>query len=601
MIKALLILFCIFSTTAQSAMYYVDCRAGDDAADGSVDRPWRTLGMSASKLRSSDVCVIREGIYRETVLPAADGVTFRAADGARVVVTGCDEVRGWQRETGGVFRASVDAEVRDLFVAGKQMNPARFPDEDGDRLSVDEWAATQAGEVSRDAGGSIVVQFKGQTWPDGYWDGAYYCGLHGHNHYQPNFGKVTATKQHGLTLGALSGAVLANPPEFTGDGRGYLIRHRQALDSPREWHWEKGTLLFMPPKKGEPQEVQARVRLWGFDLSGRRGVTIEGINFFACSVLMEGSHECEVTRGNFRYHSPWGAFREPFQMQGERGWYAYGSKEDATAGVFIRGEANRVSHCNFREFWGQGVHLREGRGNVVEYCTFENFNWLLLQDGAAVFVNGHDHEVRHCRIRNTAAMGISGKQVGPNCVRGVKVLHCDIADTGRVLLDGGQSAIYFNNHNLPTEQRHLDGEIAWNVIGTVHGIADNGKGMGIYLDDGTDFTEVHHNLVEAGPKVRWPIFMHVAGHVFESSHIHHNAVWGFPDDPRSAAIVAIPRPKVGSIQDVLIEYNLSQREVFKTLHGSPDGVTLRNNTPDATHKQWDAAKKIWSKESRAKK
>jgi hypothetical protein len=272
--KRCLIIVCILFNTAHATTYNVDVRRGDDAADGSSERPWRTLGKAAAMVRAGDVCVIYEGVYREMVSPAADEVTFRAAEGERVVMSGCDEVTGWQADKGGVFGAAVDAEVRDVFVGETQMHPARYPNENGDRFSVDEWAATQCGEVNRDAGGSMVVRFKDQTWPDGHWDGAYYCGLHGHNFYQPNFGKVTATSEGGLTLGALSGAVLTNPPEFTGDGRGYLIRHRHALDSAGEWHWEKRMLFFMPSGVDEPQDVEVRTRLWGFDLSGRRGVTI---------------------------------------------------------------------------------------------------------------------------------------------------------------------------------------------------------------------------------------------------------------------------------------------------------------------------------------
>lgn len=271
-------------------------------------------------------------------------------------------------------------------------------------------------------------------------------------------------------------------------------------------------------------------------------------------------------------------------MPGERGWYSYGAKEDGTAGVFIRGARNRIAHSTFRDFWGQGVHCREGEGNVVEHCTFENFNWLALQDGAAVFLNGRDHTVRHCTIRNGAAMGISGKQVGPHLVQRAKVLHNDIADTGRLLLDSGQSAIYFNNHNAPTDERRLDGVIAWNRIGTVHGLRDNGKGMGIYLDDGTDYVDIHDNFIDAGPKIRWPIFLHAGGHAFENTRVTGNLVCGIPDDPRAAAVVMGPKPKVGRLSGIHISGNVSSRGIAKMLHGPEVGVTQQNNeshtTPD---------------------
>jgi hypothetical protein len=429
------------SPAALAETYHVSATSGDDDRTASEARfdgtPWRTLAKAASAMQSGDVCLIGPGTYRETLRPLVDGVTFRAVTGTeKPIITGCDPVTEWHSFQGKIWRAKVSAEVHEVF-AEALMPPARFPDAEKNPFSVDQWSATDISDVKRERQGKAVLRFVDQTWPDGHWDGAFYCGLHGHNFYQANFGRVTKTQGAELQIESLSGALLTNPPEFSGAGRGYLIRHLNALDAPGEWHWQEGTLYLQSRTSTRPMadEVLARVRLWGLDQSGRRNVKVEGLSFFACGALLEGSERCELANCDFQHHSAMATFREDFRFPGERGWYAYGAKEDASAGVFVRGVANHIHHCTFRDCWGQGVHIREGRGNVIEFCEFSNFNWSLLQDGAAIFINGNDHAIRNCRIRNGAAMGISGKQVGPHLVHGVKVVHCDIADTGRVLLD----------------------------------------------------------------------------------------------------------------------------------------------------------------------
>ncbi len=91
--------------------YYVS-PAGDDAADGSAAHPWRTIGRAASVAQAGDTVTVREGIYREWVKPANPGrdgapVTYRAAEGERVVVTGADEVRGWKKRPDGLWEVNV--------------------------------------------------------------------------------------------------------------------------------------------------------------------------------------------------------------------------------------------------------------------------------------------------------------------------------------------------------------------------------------------------------------------------------------------------------------------------------------------------------------
>jgi len=87
--------------------FWVDGARGDDAADGSEARPWRTISRAAGPrvLRPGDAVLIRAGVYRETLYPRAGGtgadarVTYAAYPGDAVVVTGADPAdSGWTRD-----------------------------------------------------------------------------------------------------------------------------------------------------------------------------------------------------------------------------------------------------------------------------------------------------------------------------------------------------------------------------------------------------------------------------------------------------------------------------------------------------------------------
>jgi len=100
-----------FGTAAQAAEYFV-APGGCDAADGSSVKPWRTIQRAADVAVAGDVVTIRGGVYREWVKPANAGredapITYRAAKGEKVVVTGADPVTGWTRRPDGLWTARV--------------------------------------------------------------------------------------------------------------------------------------------------------------------------------------------------------------------------------------------------------------------------------------------------------------------------------------------------------------------------------------------------------------------------------------------------------------------------------------------------------------
>jgi len=115
----------------QAAPYHVATN-GSNTARGTMDQPFRSIQHAADRLQPGDTCVVHGGIYRETVRPANSGVPgqpirFVAASNEIVVVTGLEPVTGWTRHDGHVYRAKHDAAVEQLFVDGRLMTPARYP------------------------------------------------------------------------------------------------------------------------------------------------------------------------------------------------------------------------------------------------------------------------------------------------------------------------------------------------------------------------------------------------------------------------------------------------------------------------------------------
>jgi hypothetical protein len=79
---------------------------GSDDADGSEDRPFRTIKQAADLARPGDTVVVHGGEYREWVQPRRGGlsdlrrITYTAAPGEHVVIKGSEEVTGWDRMSG---------------------------------------------------------------------------------------------------------------------------------------------------------------------------------------------------------------------------------------------------------------------------------------------------------------------------------------------------------------------------------------------------------------------------------------------------------------------------------------------------------------------
>lgn len=86
---------------------------GDDKNAGTRAAPFRTIQRAADAAQPGDVITVHEGVYRERVNPPRGGesdarrITYQAAPGEKVVVTGSEIVKGWQKAGGDAWKATV--------------------------------------------------------------------------------------------------------------------------------------------------------------------------------------------------------------------------------------------------------------------------------------------------------------------------------------------------------------------------------------------------------------------------------------------------------------------------------------------------------------
>lgn len=92
--------------------YHV-AKTGSDVNPGTAQQPFLTINHAAQIAEAGDTVVVHEGTYREWVKPYRGGrsetrrITYTAAEGAHVLITGAERVTGWVDEGDGVWRAEI--------------------------------------------------------------------------------------------------------------------------------------------------------------------------------------------------------------------------------------------------------------------------------------------------------------------------------------------------------------------------------------------------------------------------------------------------------------------------------------------------------------
>ncbi|MEI8287951.1 MAG: carbohydrate-binding protein [Verrucomicrobiota bacterium] len=452
----------------------------------SLATPWKTIQKAAGTVVAGDTVLIRGGTYRETVTPTNSGtsslpIVFMPYNSEAVTISGAEVVGGWNVYSNGIYQATFTGALGDkdqVFVDGVMMNQARWPN-----TSLDVSRPVKA--VAESA--SYVTNLNA----DGTVTGAYTNAL-----LKQASGSLTGAKIHlvpGVVWVAQTGYVTTNTPgsvEFHWKRNGttntympksgdpfYLFGLLSLLDTPGEWfiNTNSSALYLWPPQNDSPTNhlVEAKKRDYGFDLSGKSDIQIQGLRFFACAVNSSATSQRLMLDGlDCSYVSH-------FSLIDTAGPWSYHMED---TGLLLRGTNNTLRNSHIAFSAGNGVTVL-GVSNLVDNCVIHGVDYADL-DCAAINTGNPSstsfgHEIRY----NTCYDSARGLML-IRSLAGGKVHHNVLYRSMLRTTDGG--ALYSFAHDGQGT------EIAYNRV------SDNmcsGGGSGIYLDNQSTNFVVHHNLI----------------------------------------------------------------------------------------------------------
>lgn len=452
----------MLTVVASAAEYHVAVGGVDAAGRGSSDQPFATIQYAADQMVAGDTCTVHAGTWRETVVPPRSGtsaarITFRAAPGETVTISGADPIDGWTQHSGSIWKAPMAASFFSRATPGSGANlyDAAVHNQadqvfvDGEMMPIARWPNAATRDPSFPTKASMerfISKSRSDNWTTGVMEdddnalaasacvGAEIWVQPSEGGWSWTFsGQVTAKNGARITFRSRSGSGEDNRQEvYHPRSRYYVFNTLGLLDAAGEWYHDKsaGVLYaWMPDSQAPGTRVEAKRREFAFNLSGRSFITISGFRLHACTITTDDASGGD----NIGYEAD-GSIRHPWRNA------AYGRSttpyhnppyNDATSSdcILERLDVRYPTHFTdvsgfFSNQWGQS---------------------------SGIVLSGARHVLRESRIRWSAGNGVTA--VG----REHRVLDNTTEDVNYMAVDGGFV------HTGVTDRCSSDSEIARNT------------------------------------------------------------------------------------------------------------------------------------------
>ncbi len=317
--KRLCVLSVLLAGCVVAGDYYV-APTGSDQNPGTLEQPFATIQHAVDRMRRGGTCYIRAGVYREAVdLSGKAGssdspITLTPYNGEMVMLVGVDKIDSeWAPDRGSVYKTMVQKDVTQLFVDGKLMTLARFPN--ALAFSDTVWHRTAArchkGQGSNNARGTSRVVDAGKGEKAIANAGISFNGCV----VMLNFG-AHATGSRIVKNHAKGSNTFDYSPELMKykTTSGYFFEggegnaERAMLDRTEEWAYDESTqTLYLWADNGRNPTGRAIYGKTGtYAITGdaaTQHIVIDGLIFFATTFSFASSDDVTIQNCDFSYYA----------------------------------------------------------------------------------------------------------------------------------------------------------------------------------------------------------------------------------------------------------------------------------------------------------
>ena len=475
----LFILFLFLINNSNATVYYIS-NSGDDLNNGiSPVYPIRSIEKLNSiiyKLQPGDAVLFERGsvFYGQVLINTSGGdisnpVIFSSyGKGKMPVISGSVPVTNWSLYQGNIYKAKVNADVKNIFMNNIQMTLARYPN--SGYLKIDKpFSNAKNGFLDNELN-------QGKD----YWSGSIV-----------RIRTINWAFEHTPVRSFYNGSITFSNPTFypaqTGWGY-YLDNNLNELDAEKEWYYQKnsegnGIVYFQPLNSINPNssDIQASVHDFGFvSYQYKANIIIQNLNFINQNI--SGIY----FTGNVKNVKVLGC---SFTGQDQLGISLAGSSENVN-----------VYNCRFYNINGKAIYMVGANSSVISNNIFRNIGMTpgygttpdVFGMSGIVALDCNSTSIYKNIIENIGHDGI-------NCIGNSNRIEKNIITNTLLILNDGAAIKSYGKNNSKTV---WENNFIFNVPGNFDAASkfeNRILAFGIYLDeDCSDMEIINNTVVKSG-------------------------------------------------------------------------------------------------------
>ncbi|MFW6371987.1 MAG: right-handed parallel beta-helix repeat-containing protein, partial [Bacteroidota bacterium] len=463
-------LLLFLSTSCLATNYYMSAAGNDSNTGTSPRQAWRTLERLNNLVpKPGDSILFQRGdAWTGTVSVNMWGMEGRPlvygayGEGPKPRIYGSEPVKGWEKHSGSIYKATFDKEINQLFVDGKKMRAARFPNSGYIFITSTNGSTTfSADELDEN------INYSGAKW-------------FGRTHYYAApLINIAGSRSKTLMFSSA-------PRHPLKEGLGFFLMNKlEFLDQAGEWYYDKATktVYFWFPDGYNPDEATVRGSVYkdGLHVNGKNHVTIRDLNF-----LQQAEKGIHLNDADY-------IVIDNNDLSDADGFGIY-CQSDATGYTIVNNTVEGVNHY--------GMYLRISnslisKNRISKVALFENLGLTGTGEdnfGGGIYLAGEDgnNRVQYNEITEIGYNGIlfakPKKFIEYNYIKDVCLLKSDM---GAIY-----TSWYHKRAPQGPEGSIVRNNIILNVVGEKYGYTSKRHmGEGIYIDESSVGVIVENNTI----------------------------------------------------------------------------------------------------------